>query len=354
MRGLQLFLLLLLVSVYSLPSYSSHEGHDISKCPVHKVSGQYIISLEHASAQVWTQALSASAVVGLVPILFLWILPVKHTQARVLSLALAFAAGGLLADVFLHLVPHSISHAMTHNHEHEHHHEHEGHGHGHGHGDHIGTLGSNILVGILVFFIIDKCVRIASSNVHAHGHDSDALHKKTDSDQKHGKVSMFSSGILLNLVADFAHNITDGLAIGAAFASAKNEADVKAAYLTVLAILVHELPHELGDMALLIKSGMSKGSAMLMQVFTAVGCLVGTFLGVAIESSGDADEHHQSWIIPFTAGGFLYISLSVIIPELLSNENAPARKGSAFRVGVLQIVLFYAGIYFMQVVSAFE
>jgi zinc transporter 7 len=222
-------------------------------------------------------------------------------------------------------------------------------------------LGYNILLGIFVFFVLDKVVRIASGNSgHSHGHEEDdaAVHKKTDSDSKavvaENKKVAVSSSAVLNIIADFAHNVTDGLAIGAAFATAKTDHEISAAFMTVLAILMHELPHELGDIALLIKSGMSRGAAIGMQVFTAIGCVVGSILGVLIESSGKhGKSENQSWIIPFTAGGFLYIALAVIIPELLS-VTYQGRKGSSFRMGVLQIVFLYAGIYFMQEMSHFE
>lgn len=82
----------------------------------------------------------------------------------------------------------------------------------------------------------------------------------------------------LNLAADFAHNFTDGLAIGASYL-AGNSIGV----ITTLTILFHEVPHEIGDFAILIQSGCSKSKAMTLQLITALGALSGTVLSLAAE-----------------------------------------------------------------------
>ena len=74
----------------------------------------------------------------------------------------------------------------------------------------------------------------------------------------------------LNLFADFFHNFTDGLAIGASFLAGKNIGLV-----TTVTILFHEIPHEIGDFAILIQSGVPRGKAIMLQLLTAVGAVTG-------------------------------------------------------------------------------
>lgn len=82
----------------------------------------------------------------------------------------------------------------------------------------------------------------------------------------------------LNLAADFAHNFTDGLAIGASYLAGNS-----IGIITTLTILFHEVPHEIGDFAILIQSGCSKSKAMKLQLVTAIGALSGTVLSLAAE-----------------------------------------------------------------------
>ena len=117
----------------------------------------------------------------------------------------------------------------------------------------------------------------------------------------------------LNLAADFAHNFTDGLAIGASY-----HAGMTVGTVTTLTILLHEIPHEIGDFAILIQSGFSRRRAMLLQLVTALGAMVGTLCGLVMESQGSSTS---LWILPFTAGGFIYIATVAVIPELLDKSS---------------------------------
>lgn len=117
----------------------------------------------------------------------------------------------------------------------------------------------------------------------------------------------------LNLFGDFTHNITDGLAMAASFYSSPQLGAV-----TTIATFCHEIPHEVADYSILIKSGFTKYQAMGSQFFTAVGAFVGTFIGIWIaETTGAGDGHvvksgeglfgtsvgGGELVIPMTAGG---------------------------------------------------
>ena len=144
----------------------------------------------------------------------------------------------------------------------------------------------------------------------------------------------------LNLAADFSHNFTDGLAIGASYLAGHN-----IGLITTLTILFHEVPHEIGDFAILIQSGCSKQKAIYLQLFTALGALSGTLLSLAFESAMTGIA--SSCILPFTAGGFIYIATVTIIPEL--KEGATSLYQS-----IKEILALVVGVAMMVVIAYLE
>lgn len=283
----------------------------------------------------------------------------------------AFAVGGLLGDTLFHLLPEIFL--------------------GEDHHDEVRfvmvnpnknlLLGVAILVGILTFVAMDKGLRIATGGGggHDHGHSHNHLDEKsldsevvsasttgsslpsTNSELKSRKVAPPQTGsqtggkpdssantqqssdispsirlsAYLNLIADFTHNITDGLALSSSFYASPTLGAT-----TTVAVFFHEIPHEVGDFALLIQSGFSKRRAMGAQFVTALGAFLGTCLGIAVQELGKASNNrvHESGIrdtglagtglrwgdllLPFTAGTFLYVGTVAVIPELLeTGEN---------------------------------
>lgn len=129
----------------------------------------------------------------------------------------------------------------------------------------------------------------------------------------------------LNLLANCIDNFTHGLAVGGSFLMS-----FRLGALTTFAILVHEIPHEVGDFAILLQSGFSRWDAARAQLFTATGGIFGSM--AAIFFSGGEVEARTNWILPFTAGGFLHIGLVTILPDLLK-ESSP--KESLKQLGAL-------------------
>lgn len=275
-------------------------------------------------------------------------------QPRLKTL-LAFASGGLLGDAFLHLIPHAIAPHNHGDHSHSHSHSEEDH---HDHGEHM-WIGLWVLAGIITFLTVEKIVRILKighDHSHSsHSHEDDADNKKKESEKKgstkkkgdkadekskaekeeeENKPSMEVAGYL-NLAADFTHNFTDGLAIGASYLAGNSIGIV-----TTITILLHEVPHEIGDFAILIKSGCSKKKAMFLQLTTALGALAGNVLALLGTS-----EESSPWILPFTAGGFIYIATVSVIPELLEHNTKlwqSLKEIFALLLGVLMMVLITA------------
>lgn len=267
----------------------------------------------------------------------------------------AFAVGGLLGDTIFHLLPEIFL--------------------GEDSPDHVRfvmvepnrnlLLGLGIMVGFFTFVAMDKTLRIATGGAghdHSHAHANTDDHEPTgtatgaspqpstslkqrkpasnstttpqptdtDDDEKEINPSVKLGGYL-NLIADFTHNITDGLAMSSSFYASPTIGAT-----TTVAVFFHEIPHEVGDFALLIQSGFSKRKAMGAQFVTAIGAFLGTFIGIAVQELGGNSSSAAitdsclpssgllgtslTWgdmLLPFTAGTFLYVGTVSVIPELL-------------------------------------
>ncbi|XMA18192.1 hypothetical protein WAI453_010983 [Rhynchosporium graminicola] len=270
-----------------------------------------------------------------------------------LSVMVAFAVGGLLGDTLFHLLPEIFL--------------------GEDAPEHVRfvlvepnrnlLLGVAIMVGFVTFVAMDKGLRIATGgegHSHDHGHGElevvkpvgkgsaleDSPAKSTRSRKSKGGNEIGNSGTelqvvkeqkeinasvklagYLNLIADFTHNITDGLAMASSFYASPTIGAT-----TTVAVFFHEIPHEVGDFALLIQSGFTKRQAMGAQFVTALGALLGTLIGIAVQEYGGSGGEGAggrfdglmgtslSWgdmLLPFTAGTFLYVGTVAVIPELL-------------------------------------
>ena len=358
-------------------------------------------------------ALLCTTIISLAPNLLLYLFPDlvvttsssnAHPDAVTrtkywLSLGQCLAAGGLLGDVFLHTLPHSVmdiyanakgkedvgdEHHHHHHHE-EHHHEEHHHGHGHDHHhDHefesqMMVLGMAILLGFSVFFIFDCIVRIFGAH-HHHHHESKKEEETTNKSNLSPSLIFSSPAILLNLTADALHNFTDGIAIGASFATAASTVEFSPETslleqistllhsrggLASLAIFLHEVPHELGDFSILLDSGMSQSKAIQVQFVTALAAYAGTVFGyelLDVMSQGD----NLDVLVPFTAGGFIYLACGTILPGVLAQDDGEETEGdrssrakggerkSQLKKRMGQVIAFAVGIGFMYLVATLE
>lgn len=294
-----------------------------------------------------------------------------------LNIMVAFAVGGLLGDTLFHLLPEIFLGEVP-------------------EGEVRAVLvepnknlllGVAIMVGFVTFVAMDKGLRIATGgeghshdHSHSNGHitadkgstsgatsnlpkipDGNLRHRKPDSkplpptppqkeqekEKKEVKLSAY-----LNIIADFTHNITDGLALSSSFYASPTIGAT-----TTLAVFCHEIPHEVGDFALLIQGGMSKKLAMGLQFVTALGAVIGTIIGITVQEFGGAGVQEVvkgesnvglagtslTWgdlLLPFTAGTFLYVGTVGVIPEIL--ETGPDRWKELRSTG-LQFLAMAAG-----------
>ncbi|XP_044272236.1 zinc transporter ZIP13 homolog [Tribolium madens] len=273
----------------------------------------------------WLWAMIGSVLVGLSGVLPLLVIPIDQTDnlkhgdsANKLKTLLSFAVGGLLGDVFLHSLPEIWANDAARNGGHP-----------------TTTTGLLILTGLIVFVVTEKLFTVIEKLGERHlappENNNVKGYKHIPEPKKH--ITGY-----LNLLANTIDNFTHGLSLGGAFL-----VSLRLGLLTTFAILVHEIPHEVGDFAILLKSGFTRWDAAFYQILTAGGGLVGSFAAIMCSGASNSIEARTSWIMPFTAGTFLHIALVTVLPDLLKEEDP--------RESLKQILALIAGISVMAVVT---
>ncbi|KAL1798138.1 hypothetical protein ACET3X_002175 [Alternaria dauci] len=372
---------------------SAHEIEEqLQECPLVQALNQHKIAsaptTSSLSSQIFAFLFPGSPAVNALlatlyisgPPNFLLALCPPNIDPSSLSVMVAFAVGGLLGDTLFHLLPeiflgeeehNSVKFVMVEPNKNL-------------------LLGVAIMVGFITFVAMDKGLRIATGGEGGHDHSHGHSHAKVEDTAKTTSIDVGSAkdgvrsrkagangtssvaetadkeinasvklGGYLNLIADFTHNITDGLALSSSFYASPTIGAT-----TTVAVFFHEIPHEVGDFALLIQSGFSKRAAMGAQFVTAVGAFLGTCIGIAVQefggSSASADVHGSGagimgtslqWgdmLLPFTAGTFLYVGTVAVIPELL--ETGP-NKGQELRKTLMQFAAMFTGAGIMLYIS---
>jgi len=221
---------------------------------------------------VWFYSLTSVLVVSLLSFIGVLFLAIKKSILQKLLLFLvSFAAGGMLGGAFIHLLPEAI--------------------------DQLGVgfnFSLSVLGGILAFFILEKFI--------AWRH----CHIPTSRQHPHPLA-------LMNLVGDAFHNFIDGVIIAASFM-----VSFPLGIVTSLAVVFHEIPQEIGDFGVLVYGGFSKVKALFFNFASALTAILGAVLTLIL---GSRLVGVIPLVIPFTAGGFLYIAGSDLIPELHKETN---------------------------------
>ncbi len=227
-------------------------------------------------------ALAAVSLVGAFTVLLS-----KKLFHQLIPNLVAFSAGALIGGAILHLIPESIT-----------------------------ELGNEpktfllTLLGIVLFYILEQFI---------HWHH---CHKETH-EHKH-PVSY------LILVADTIHNLIDGMAVGAAFL-----VNPVVGSSTLVAVVAHEIPQELGDFGIFIHSGWSVSKALLVNFMSSLTFLIGGLLVYFI-----SEDINVSYLLPFAAGTFIYIAAVDLIPEIKTNCELKFRF-SYFAFFVIGLLVMY-------------
>ncbi len=227
---------------------------------------------------------SAISLIGVVTFLFK-----NKSLDRILFVLVSFATGSLLGAAFLDLLPEALDKGNP------------------------STVFGSVLLGIMLFFLMEKFLHWY------HCHEEECT------------VHQFT---YLNLVGDSIHNFLDGAIIASAFLTSTS-----VGLITTIAIVLHEIPQELGDFGILIYGGFSKGKALAYNFVTALTAFLGAiaayfFLGKL--------EGFTPLMISVAAGGFIYIACTDLIPEL-HKERAASRSLQQFILILLGIGVILAG-----------
>lgn len=240
-----------------------------------------------------TSVVGISAI-SLCGILFLWLADAKLKKAFIYLVS--FAAGGLLGDVFLHLLPASIEAGFE------------------------TSTAIIILTGILSSFAVERFLQWRH------------CHIPTSGEHPHSFAYM-------NLFGDSVHNLIDGLIVGGSYL-----ASIPLGIATTIAVIFHEIPQEMGDFGVLVYGGFSKKRAVAFNFLTALTAVLGVVIALAL---GSYLEGFVPLLIPFAAGNFIYIAGSDLIPEL--RKDSPELKKSA-----MQLVSLTMGVAIMVMLLLLE
>jgi zinc and cadmium transporter len=238
---------------------------------------------------LWLYVLISIFIVSMISLVGIFTLSIKTDKLKKIMIYLvSFSAGALLGDVFIHLFPEITK-----------------------------TYGFSlkisifVLSGILFFFIIEKFVHWQH------------CHLPITKEHKHPFAVM-------NLVGDSVHNLIDGLIIGASYL-----ASVPLGIATTIAVILHEIPQEIGDFGVLIHGGFTKKRALFVNFLTALTAILGGIIALLLKDV----QGLTSFLLPFAAGSFIYIAGSDLIPEL--------HKETEVRKSLIQLLAFILGIVIM-------
>ncbi len=218
---------------------------------------------------------------------------------RVTMLLVGFASGTLIGGAFLHLLPEAIES-----------------------GNDATTVFFYVIAGIIVFFALEKFF------YWRHCHEREC--------PTHAFV-------YLNLIGDGIHNFIDGMIIAATYIVSSASGSYQLGFATTMAVILHEIPQELGDFGVLIYGGLNRKKALTFNFISAVTAVAGALLTYFLAYL----QSIETLLVPFAAGGFIYIAATDLMPEL-------HKKGLA-RESLAQFIVILLGIGLMALLKiAFE
>ncbi|VAW83779.1 Zinc transporter, ZIP family [hydrothermal vent metagenome] len=233
----------------------------------------------------------------------------QKTRTRILPHLVSFAIGSLLGAAFLGLLPHALeSPYVTDAHD----------------------ITLAVLIGLLSFFILEKMVLWR----HCHSHECEV-----HGDDEHSHREHAAPAATLVIVGDSIHNFVDGVLIAAAFLT-----DINLGIVTALAVAAHEIPQEVGDFVILLNSGFSRSKALLFNLLTTLGTVVG---GVLAYFMLQQIEPLIPYVLAVAASSFIYIAVADLIPSLHKRTNLTAtfQQSGLIISGILLIYLAHSTLH---------
>ena len=232
----------------------------------------------------WIYTLVSVFIVSLLAFVGIFTLSIKMKNLKKIILFLvSFSTGALLGGAFIHIIPELLEQCAFEL-----------------------RISLSLLGGIIIFFILEKFIHWRH------------CHIPTSKEHPHPVAFM-------NLVGDGLHNFIDGMIIAGSYM-----VDIKLGVVTTIAVILHEIPQEIGDFGVLIHAGMSKYKALFYNFLSALTAVLGAVFTLIV---GQSSENFIQLLLPFTAGGFIYIASSDLIPEL--HKETDPKKSMLQLLGII-------------------
>jgi zinc and cadmium transporter len=221
-------------------------------------------------------------------------------RTAILPHLVSFATGTLLGAAFLGLLPHALESAGP---------------------DGAHRIGMGLLLGILTFFLLEKFV------LWRHCHDDPCeMHSPSHAARDAASARMILAG-------DSFHNVLDGVLVAAAVMT-----NVKLGIVTALAVAAHEIPQEVGDLAILLHGGYSRGRALALNLLTSLTSIVG---GIVAYYALATAMQLLPYAIAFAASSFIYIAVADLIPGLHRRVDLRAGLEQVLFIGLGVAVVYF-------------
>lgn len=247
--------------------------------------------------KIWLYTLLSVFLVSLISLVGIVTLAMDEKRLkRALLFLVSFAVGGLFGDVFIHILPEAFEKAAS-----------------------SLRVSFGVMAGILVFFILEKFIYWR----HCHSGVCDMHNKPV---------------VWLNLIGDAFHNFIDGIIIGASYT-----VSFPIGLTTTLAVILHEIPQEIGDYGILVNGGLSRFRALVMNFLCALVAVLGAVAALLL---GPYIKDFTDYALPLTAGGFIYLAGSDLIPEL--------HREVRFSRSVFQLLSIILGVAVMALLLLIE
>lgn len=244
-------------------------------------------------------ALGAVSIVSLISLIGVFSLSRILASPNTTKYLVSLAAGALLGDAFIHLIPESFEHIKA------------------------IYASSLIILGIIVFFILEKVLHWH----HHHGkvHTNECIDCEDNLEPKINPIGR------MVLISDGIHNFVDGLIVAGSFF-----VSIEIGITTTIAIILHEIPQEIGDFGILIHAGYTKSRAIFLNFISALMAFLGVIVAFFLGSAGEVPV---TYILPVAAGGFIYIAAADIFPAL--------QKTYSPKKSLLQLLIILIGLALM-------
>jgi zinc and cadmium transporter len=233
---------------------------------------------------------------------------------KILFILVSFAAGAMLGAAFFDLIPEAIEH-------------------GHEAGEHAAaTIFMMVIGGFVLFFIFETFLFwYHCHNIQCERHT--LVKGKHNHIHRHVRLPF----TYLNLVGDGVHNFFDGVIIATSYL-----VSIPLGIVTTIAVICHEIPQEIGDFGLLVYGGFTRMRALFYNFLSAITAVLGAVIAYYFATTV---SNFTEWLVPMSAGGFIYIATVDLLPEL--------HQATRFKKAILQLIFFLLGLAVILFVTKF-